>query len=271
MKREKKRKKNKKEPSSLLWQGQLWFFFFANCIWFLQGTVFASEFHPFQNIWPYLITACGSIPVTIIFLIEPHNPFWGNSTVFRPIDIWSIEERKALTFLKTNPKMKSLIFQTGIILFLSPFLMPFIQSHFFVDKDRMDISWPLVTAVLHLFYSLMIQIFVTNRYLLKHWDEISEMDIEPWPLEKPYARGSQKYQRKIGEPTFWSELDELSKQNFNWPDFFILLLGILAFLLMMFGFHQDPFKRTLDFVAGLLLLGIATFLLNIRKNKKNKK
>ncbi|MFH1440822.1 MAG: hypothetical protein ABIH18_02105 [Candidatus Omnitrophota bacterium] len=189
----------KKSPffyNSLLVFGEWWMIFivvfYLLCMFFLIW----REYYKLYS-WVYLIIAAGSIPATIRFFIKPINPFGESWLRPRPIALLSEEERKALTFLKTSRVIKKITLLTGAVLFISIFIFPLIKlwTHPSCNYySKIKILGPLIgITFLYYVFSDLFLLCIINRYLFTHWDKIQQLDIVPWPKDKPYSTGPFRY------------------------------------------------------------------------------
>lgn len=194
------------------------------------------EYWQYDVLWVYFVIALGSVPVTVVYLVEPHDPFAGDWILPRSMATYTTGERKALTFLKTSSKIRTLVFQTGFLLFFLAFLFPImrrfsqiaISSGQFMSPE--DVGLLIGLVVLHLLMSFFIQQFITNRYLMKHWDEIVQSDIEPWPVGKPYGRKSLEItEREKARTEFLTDVFYRPLGPFNWYDFLIYAFAVVGF------------------------------------------
>ena len=129
----------------------------------------------------------------------------------------------------------------------------------------------IIIGILAGLMTFITQLMFLYRYIGKHYEEITNSDIEPWSKDKPFAKdlfGRYKADKKyMKEPSFIAFLfdEKVANQKATWSGFFLYSTAILALVLMFlnFGFIFDVLKgsftstsqkKFIYFLAGTVLL-----------------
>jgi len=240
-----------------------------------------------SQVLDYVIVLLCVVGFTPLYLARQQNPFGENIMFPKKISNLGIEERKILTFLAKDPKVKRIYYMISV--FISLYILAAAGIHiiksgkfylFPYDNSKLV---PFVFGFLFAAITRLTQSMVVDHYIIKHYEEIINSDIPPWPEDKPFAKdlfGRPKVRgAKSDEPTLIGYLFENANRQFSWSDFLLYSGTILAFVLMFvnFGFVFDFLRgswtssdrnKLLYFIFGAVLLIGCQIFWSTRKGKE---
>ncbi|MCX5699194.1 MAG: hypothetical protein NTX01_05815 [Candidatus Omnitrophica bacterium] len=270
--------------SSMLVYGQSWILFILVPFFYLILYGIFRDYYKLNVLWVYLVIAMGSLLATLRIAIKPPNPFGESWLCSRTTAMLTEEERKVLTFLKTSKTIKKIAIITGSILFLSILVFPLIKllTHYntynYITK-KVNLFVLFGVAFIYGFSSYLFLIFIISRYIINHWKEIQQSDIEPWPKDKSYSTGPFRYHVQNDGYLIGDILAIDPNMPFNWYDFLIILAIFLSICLIFWGvgamailFSKMAIAifilKTASFITGIVILNIGAKMWYKKHKKK---
>lgn len=260
--------------TTLLSFGHIFMYLFVNffallmVVWFVRLSWFAVGFA--------ITGICFSVIFCLIRgIVNPFGEYWFFATgkVIQP----SIEERRVWSFLKRYKVIKIIILKVS-----SMYIIIIIMFKVFACIFKIK-TFVFVGVINHLivliFYFLINSTIITSyvfRYIIKHWHQIQVMDIEPWPLGKPYminifTNKPIQHLRTILAPLIENQNQELN--SFQTTSIFLGVIGIgLIFIsleknvLPVFGITQRI--KLIIFMIGVLFLLISIWVWKKKKDDR---
>lgn len=255
--------------------GSWWWFFLGPLPGILMVFYVAwREYNQFSVFWVYFVIALGSIPSGIVFFFERPNLLGDEKDIFffKSPAMLTIEQRKVLMFWRKSDKINKIIIYTTLILFLLILFLPLFNIFHNQAQPLLFSTYGLLKAfgiaLLYLPFAFSVHIFILSHYLLIQWKNIITMEVEPWPLNKPYTSGfySENYIKKEHRPSILAKIFNFDpKTPFNWVDFWTLILFFVSIILFWSGIAYFGQRQHANYLLGIgvIILGIVTFYVGI--------
>ena len=206
-------------------------------------------------------------------IANPFGEYWFLAT--GKVPQITIEQRKVWTFLKKTKEVKLIIVVVSLI-YGSTIIIKIISI--MLGVNTFPFSGVVNHLVVFLAYFFIAPAVVTTqvfRFIIKHWSKIQSMDIEPWPLDKPYM--TRLFSNKPIQPqprTVFAPLVENQDKELTSVQTIAIFLGFLGTGFIFLGWTKDilpAFQITQKGRLIILMIGLVIVFISSALWKQNKK